>query len=425
MANKESIIAGAQSVVTKMQSSMFLKSLMQGMMYALPATIVGSFATLLNSIGIPAYQSFIQSTGISSLLNTAVVCANNILALIVCMGVAGAYAGRKGLKSTWGVAFSALVAFLIITPIDTATTEWGQTVYSLPFEWLGSKGMFSAITVAALTTYVFDFVVNKRKWTIKLPDSVPDMISSSFSDMIPGIVNGIVFLAIRALFAATPFGTFHSFVYGTLQTPLTGLTGNIFSLVLICIITGVLWFFGIHGGMVTVSAIAPVLMALDMENMAAVAAGTAAPNALCYAFYSIATMAGGYIGLEICLLMCKSERYKTLSKVALIPAIFGISEPLIFGTPLVMNATFAIPFIFGQAITLVSGYVLNLVGLLPNLPGVNPPMGTPFIARGLIAGGIPYALFELAMIALLVAIWMPFVRKADKDALAEEQGQGE
>lgn len=412
-----------QEVIAKVQRSDFLQSMMQGMMSTLPATIIGSFATLLNSINIPAYQAFLQKTGISNLLNIAVLCTTNIIALIIAMGVAGAYAKKKGVKESNQVSFVGLVAFLILTPFNTTYDDWGQAVSMIPTQWLGSSGMFSAIIVGTVVGGLYAFIV-KKNWTIKMPDSVPPVISNSFSAMIPGLIIGALFLVIRLLFGLTSYGNLHAFIYGVLQIPLSGLTANVFSLCIIMIITGILWFFGIHGAMVTLGIIAPVLMTLDFENMAAVAAGAAAPNTLGFAFYSISTMAGGYIGLQICMtLFCKSQRYKTLSKVSLIPAIFTISEPLIFGAPLVLNPDFAIPSIFGQVATFIVAFLLSKIGFLPNLPGVNPPTGTPFIVRGFIAGGWRYALFELAMMVLLTFIWLPFVRKADQKALEAEASE--
>ncbi len=51
------------------------------------------------------------------------------------------------------------------------------------------------------------------------------------------------------------------------------------------------------------------------------------------------------------LFFARSQQYKTLGKLTTVPALFGISEPLVFGTPMVFNFRFAIPFIFMNAIT--------------------------------------------------------------------------
>lgn len=414
-----------QMFIHKMQNSNFLQSMMAGMMASMPATITGAFATLLNSISIPAYQTFLQNTGISELLGIAVQCTTNIIALLVVMGMAGAYAERKDVANTRGASLLALVAFLMLTPLGSVTDDYGHIKTNIPMDYLGSGGMFSAIIVGAVVAALYAYIERKH-WTIKMPESVPSMVSEGFEAMIPGIIIGTIFLAVRAIFAATPFGNLHAFVYGILQVPLSGLAGNIWSMVVVAIVTGVLWFFGIHGGMVTLGVIAPILMTLDYENMAAVAAGAAPTNAVCWAFNNLATLAGGYIGLQLCLtLFAKSERYRTLGKVSLVPALCCISEPLIFGTPLVMNVDLAIPFIFSQVATLLVGYLGMQVGLLPILPGISAPTGTPFVLRGFIAGGLPWAIFELLMIALCTIIYLPFFKRVDAKALAEEQATAE
>ena len=192
-------------------------------------------------------------------------------------------------------------------------------------------------------------------------------------------------------------------------------------LIIIILVTKVLWLFGIHGAMVTLSVIAPTLMAMNMANQAAAAAGQEIPNIICYAFYNVYTLAGGIIGLAICMLTCKSEKFKALNKVCFLPAVFGISEPLMFGIPLVLNPQFAIPFVISPIITVVGGYLLTKVGFLPRLPGVGAPAGTPVIIQGLISGGWKVALYQAVCVVVLVLLWMPFVNMADNEALKQEQ----
>ena len=58
------------------------------------------------------------------------------------------------------------------------------------------------------------------------------------------------------------------------------------------------------------------------------------------------TGAGITIGLVMYMFFfAKSKQLKALGKVGIIPAIFGINEPVLFGTPIVMNPMLAIPFI--------------------------------------------------------------------------------
>ena len=58
------------------------------------------------------------------------------------------------------------------------------------------------------------------------------------------------------------------------------------------------------------------------------------------------TGAGITIGLVLYMVaFAKSKQLKTLGKLELVPAIFGINEPILFGIPVVMNPLLAVPFV--------------------------------------------------------------------------------
>ena len=58
------------------------------------------------------------------------------------------------------------------------------------------------------------------------------------------------------------------------------------------------------------------------------------------------TGAGITIGLIMYMFFfAKSKQLKALGKVGIIPALFGINEPVLFGVPIVMNPMLAVPFI--------------------------------------------------------------------------------
>ena len=87
-----------------------------------------------------------------------------------------------------------------------------------------------------------------------------------------------------------------------------------------------------------------------LENLDAYAAGaTVMPNILTNTWWFTFVQlggSGGIIGLALCMLLfAKSDRYKTLGKLAIVPALCSISEPVVFGFPLMLNAIMFIPMI--------------------------------------------------------------------------------
>src|SRR5699024_2279124 len=131
----------------------------------------------------------------------------------------------------------------------------------------------------------------------------------------------------------TPYESIHQMIYTLIQTPLQNLGSTYCSMIAFIITVKILWFFGIHDIMVVSRIFYSVWFPLGLENLEMIARGEEQTNILSGGFYNSFVVIGGSgatIGLAILLLFfSKSKRYKTLSKISLPPAIFGINEPII------------------------------------------------------------------------------------------------
>lgn len=402
-------------ILNKIQKSKLANGVSGGMMIAMPVTLFGAFAALFLNVPIPAWKSFIAATGIAYALNVAIMFSTNFLAVVFGVTIASSYA--KQYKEDGTVpALLALVCFFIVTPF---TTDKGVTTITM--QWLGAPGIFSAMIIAVVSTRVYIYIKQKGI-TIKMPSTVPPVVSSSFSSLIPGFVSITIFIIVAALFAATPFKTMHQFIYNFVQTPLQGVGGNIVSIIILWTFAQVLWFFGIHGTLVIYSVVLPIFTAMDAAQLAAYSAGEALPNITGRAFVSTYTMSASAIGFALLMLFAaKSKQYKTLGKLTTIPALFGISEPLVFGTPLVFNFKFVIPFVFMNAINITIAYFLTVIGIVPRVAGISGMSGIPIIVTGFVEGSWKIAVLQVALVGLSTLVWYPFFRKADKEAYELEQ----
>lgn len=400
----------------KFQKSKIVNGISSGMMGAMPITLIGAFAALFLNLPIPGYKEFIASVGIESALKLIISFTTNFLAVIFTIAIAGSYA--KEHKEDGVIAgLLALVCFFIVTPIATSA----EGVASIPFQWLGAPGIFTGIIVSLVSTKVY-VLLKEKGFTIKMPDSVPPVVSNSFSSLIPGFASVILFTIVSAVFSATSFGTMHQFVYTFLQIPLQGVGGNIVSIIILWTFAQLLWFFGIHGTLVIYSVVLPIFTALDAAQLAAYSAGEALPYITGRAFVSTYTASGSAIGFALLMLfVAKSKQYKTLGKLSAIPSLFGISEPLVFGTPLVLNFKFFVPFVFMNAINLTIAYVLTSIGIVPRVAGMTPVSGMPIIFSGLMEGSWKIAVLQIILVCLSALVWYPFFKKADNEALKIEQ----
>ena len=136
-----------------------------------------------------------------------------------------------------------------------------------------------------------------------------------------------------------------------------------------------------------------------------------------------------YIGgsgtiLGLCILlafMSKSSFGKTLGKAVIIPSIFNINEPIIFGLPIVLNPYFAIPFVVTPMVTGALTYfamalhlVSRTIALVPwTLPGpIGAYMATGFDWRA--------AVLSIINVIISVVIYYPFFKVWDKKQLEKE-----
>ena len=401
--------------LNKIQKSKLANGVSGGMMVAMPITLLGAFASLFLNLQIPAWKSFIAFSGIAHALNVAILFSTNFLAVVFVVTIAGSYA-KQYKEDPMVPSLIALVCFFIVTPFTT-----NNRVTTITMQWLGATGIFSAIIIGLVSTRIYIYI--KRKgFTIKMPASVPPVVASSFSSLIPGFAAIIVFLIVSTVFSATHFETMHQFIYTFIQTPLQGVGGNIVSIIILWTFAQLLWFFGIHGTMVIYSVVLPIFTAMDAMQLSAYAAGQALPNITGRAFVSTYTVSGSAIGFAILMLfVAKSKQYKTLGKITTLPAIFGISEPLVFGTPLVFNFKFFIPFVFLNGINLTIAYVLTVIGIVPRVAGISPMSGMPIIFSGLMEGSWKIAVLQVALVLLSMLVWYPFFKKADNEAYKTEQ----
>lgn len=229
-------------------------------------------------------------------------------------------------------------------------------------------------------------------------------------------------LIIKIVLAKTPFETVPGLITAIIQAPLKSLGGSWISLVIIMAIVNLLWFLGIHGHLVALSVLTPTYIAMDLENLAAYQAGSELPNIIGNSFiYVYGSGACVLFGLVFWLWKCKSERYKTLSKLASVPMLFGIGEPLAFGVPYTLNFTLFFPVVFSASINVILAYVATIIGILPRLNGVAIQGGMPVVFTGMIAGGVRVALFQIFLCFINILIFAPFVKKLDKINLAEAE----
>ena len=210
--------------------------------------------------------------------------------------------------------------------------------------------------------------------------------------------------------------------------PLVVAVDSPFGIILISVVTQVLWLVGLHGS----SIVSGVVGAFELGNLTANAALVTQGLSPEYiytepfrAFFMILGGAGATIGLNILMLRSRSKQLKTLGRLAIVPSIFNINEPLIFGTPIVLNPTLAIPFILAQTVNGVLTYLIMYVDIIGKtftyVPWTTPaPIGAAISTMDFKA-----LIWVLLLIIVDLLIWFPFFKSYEKQLILEEKEETE
>ena len=362
-------------------------------------------------------------------MNLPVQITTNLMALYLVF-VIGYETAKSFNKNPLPAGLISLACFLLLTPQSATarvTTEAGETVSGTisgyyAVSYFGATGLFMAMIVGILAARVYILLIEKNI-KISMPESVPSNVATMFESMLPGGIVMLLFVVIQRLSALTSYGTFYSLIYGLIQTPLMKVgTGPVAYIVWVC--AGIwLWMFGIHGGMVAYAAFASIYQTTRIANMEAFANGVAAP----YPYWSLwywYIIGGTGCTLALSILMnlrAKSSQSKVLGKLTIVPSIFNINEPMIFGAPIIMNAYLALPFCLVPLVNLaLTALVMNL-GLVAWPTGANISAFMPVIIQPAMANGSwTGAVWQLILLVLDVILYYPFYKQYDEDAYRQE-----
>ncbi len=410
----------------KLSQSKILRAISGGFSATLPIIMVGAIASLLSGLNIEAYQNLITSIGLKSVISYVTTYTTNMLALYAVFAIGKTMADQLECKEqSTLVGLITLFAFLLAIPTGVKAGE-EVVAGAISTTYFGAAGLFSAMILGCLIPNIYNFFI-KNNIRIKMPDGVPPQIANGFSAIIPASAITALMVVVRQLCALTSYGTLNDMIYGILRTPFSALSQSPFTFAILCLFCNLLWFFGIHGGMVVMAFLNMLYMQPALENMEALAAGQAMPNLLTNTWWFTFVQlggSGGAIGLVICMLLfAKSERYKALSKIAILPVLCGISEPVVFGMPLMLNVLMFIPMICSPLLAFLLSYGATSLGILPYLNGVQLSTGTPVILSGMLTGGWRAAIWQVVLIAMQFAVYFPFFKMCDKQAVEEEKAE--
>lgn len=392
--------------VNKLTKNIWVSSIQDAVMGILPFILVGSLVTMLSLINeiAPILPDL-------SLINSF---SFGLLGIFVAFFIPYNVFDKKKIhdkKVLAGMASIALYLMLIMPVINNDGT------ITFSFERFGASGMFVAIVVGLFVAAV---MLLFSKFSFFGEDSsMPDFIIVWFDTLLPITV----LLLVGWVFMNANIDFFDIIV--TILQPLQSIGQSFGGFVIICFLMAFLYSFGISTWVLN-PIVFPIMMKGIADNMSLVEKGMAATNINTQEVVYTGWVAFGGIGytmpLAILLLFANSARLKAIGRATILPSLFNINEPIVFGAPIVFNPMLMIPMWINGLVMPIITYVVLDMGLVEIPSKAFQLWYLPYpISTYLVNGDFKGIILFAAMAALSFVIWYPFFKVYDNQEIQTEK----
>ncbi len=408
----------------KFGNLLYLRTLRDAFATIMPLYILAGIAVLLNNTVFTWIFSGDALANVQYWGNALVNGTLNISGLLIAATIGYCLSVNREFDNPLSTAVVAVAGVVVMMPMQVELTPIAEganaDIFSgvLTYNNLGTGGMFAGILIGLLISELYIKLSSMKQLQINLGNQVPPAVGKSFNVLIPVMLSLAIFAIFATLIALC--GTdLITLIKNFIQTPLKSIGTSLWGTIILYTLGNLLWLFGIHQSVIYSSILEPLLIINIQENIAAYAAGTAIPNVINVSQVTSFGLLGGS-GSTLCLLIAtfivgRNAATRNVAKLSIVPGLFNINEPVLFGYPIVYNITMAIPFLLVPVMGIVISYLATVAGLMhPCVTLV--PWTTPVLLSGFLAtGGDFMAVVVQAVVLILgVLIYMPFVKVNDK-----------
>ncbi|TDB63219.1 PTS sugar transporter subunit IIC [Photorhabdus khanii] len=341
-----------------------------------------------------------------------------LMSIFVSVGTAYSLAKSYGLDGLTSALLSLMAFLLAAAP---------QIENKIALDFLGGAGVFTSL-ICAIWSVELTRLLKKYNITIRMPAQVPPAIARSFELLYP--VTGILLTVYPiSLLLQSEFNLLIPAAVMQIFQPLISVGDTLPAIMLAALIANLLWFAGIHGANIVTVLLSPIFMANIATNAALMAQGAAATQILTdpyWSFYICLGGSGSTLALAILYLRSRSIHLRTIGKLSAVPAMFNINEPLLFGSPIVMNPTLLIPLLVVPLVNAVLSYSTLHLDLVHKMVVISP-WTTPAPFGAMLSAAWDYRAAVLVIVLMIIDlfIWYPFFKVYEKQLINEENKQQE
>lgn len=424
MVEKRSFMDRFTEGAARLGNQIHLKTLRDAFATIMPLYILAGLAVLVNNV---IFVKLLSGPALETAKHWGSVIVNgtlNISGLMIAPAIGFFLSRNKRFENQFAAAMISLASLIVMMPTSVRAIPVGAedavTLEGLlNFSQLGANSMFAGIIIGLVATELFIRISNIKRLKIDLGEQVPMAVGNSFNVLIPVILVLSLFGIVSTVLYAGFQTNLIDLISTMIQTPLKHVGTSLAGCLLLYTLGNLLFTQGIHQSVIYSSILEPLLIINMNENMAAFAAGESIPNIINVSMVPGFGLLGGS-GSTICLMLATLlfSRYKPsrdIVKMSLVPGLFNINEPMIFGYPIVFNYALVIPFLAVPAMGITIAYFATLFGWMNPcvalVPWTTPPLISGYIAT---AGDWRAVVVQAIIIVLGVLIYLPFMKASEK-----------
>lgn len=425
--------------VNKFSNWKFIAALRNGFFALMPLIIVGAIFIIFNNTFIsPQYGGFLNLFSFTAdtlatlekirgigenIYNAGFAFYAFLLAGAIAYNLAPHYNANG-----WTMMVLAMGCYIIMNP-----------VFITDIEVMGTSGLFTAVIISILSSIIYGNISKNERLKINLDKkNIPEGVIRSFNVMIPFAFTMILFSLFEFVisFIGYNYGeislngsmvainSLNQLVVILFQLPLTEAISGVWGMTTVITFWQALWFIGVNPQGIISPIVEPLQLTGLLQNQAAAAIGVEPQyiftNSFMFSFIQIGGP-GGTIGLVIAILIfSKRVEWRSTIKFALIPMLFCVNEPLLFGIPIILNPILFIPFLIGPIIAGLIAYFSTLSGILGHTTVLIPQNILPIFGGFASTRDWMGIIICLINISVLTVIYAPFVLFANKAKKAEQ-----
>ncbi|AKX34316.1 PTS system, lactose-specific IIB component [Spiroplasma litorale] len=402
------------SFAQKVSQNKFVSSIMEGFILVMPIIIASTIFILLAELAPSFGLKYSEGDGYFAYHAFCMRLYNlsyGLLGFALCTTISARMADKinSTLKpekkmNLFIIGTASMIAYVLISLGYSADGSFKEVVYEI----FGVKGIFIAMITGLTVPWIF-WLCYRFNLTIRLPKQVPQNISHSFLNIFPMLFTIIIYGVIGFLFSYFLKESMLNTIFGWLTPLIEGAKNNYF-FVGWSFVLALTWFCGIHTSVW--SGVTDSLGALGLqENIDAIKNGMQAknmwPNPMAMGAYSMGGTGAQIAVPLLIILFCKSKQLKSIGLVALVPVMFQVNEPILFGVPSILNPLMAVPFLITPLINGTIGVIfVELLGM--NSSYISMPWSMPIFLAMPISVGFQWQAFIVPFVWFGVSFGMYF-----------------